>query len=363
MKKKITLILPTLHSGGMERVISILGNQFVDYENVQVDLILFSVDPKVFYVLDNRINVHTNQSWKKKSLKLFVFLQTLSFVRKEIDKISPDAILSFGTQWNNLVLLSLIGKKYKIFVSDRGSPTRTYSFHQELLKNVLYPRASGIVTQTSFSEKVTRQRFRNSNIITIGNPIRCVEHDSEKFNHILSVGRLIDSKNHDKLIKIFEKLKGAEDWKLIIVGGDALKQSNHMKLIELISDLKLQNRVVLTGEQPNVDEYYASSRIFAFTSSIEGFPNVIGEALSSGLPVVSYNCVAGPSEMIINDFNGFLVPLFDNDDFLQKLQFLINSDAERARMSNNAFGIRDKFSAETISRNFFSFLINENSSN
>lgn len=355
MKKKITLILPSLHSGGMERVMSILANQFIKYDDIQVDLILFSANPKLFYQIDKKVKIHTNQS-KKKWNKIILFFQTIWFIRKRVSEISPDAILSFGTQWNNIVLLALLGTKHKVFVSDRGSPNRVYAFPQELLKSILYPRASGIIAQTSISENVTRKRFRNANIITIGNPIRLVEDNHQKVNQILSVGRLIKSKHHDRLIQIFNSLKNAEDWQLVIVGGNALRQSNYNKLNQLVNTLNLQGRVVLTGEQSSVDEYYTSSKIFAFTSSIEGFPNVVGEALSCGLPVVSYDCVAGPSEMIKNNFNGFLVPPFDDSMFLEKLQYLIDHPAERMRMSNNAKDIRIHFSEEVISRKFLSFL-------
>jgi len=357
MKKKITLILPTLHSGGMERVMSILANQFVQNSNIQVDLILFSTNSTLFYYLDERVIVHTNQKSKSSKGTGMLFIQALWFIRKEIDKITPDVILSFGTQWNNLVLLSVIGKKQKVFVSDRGAPTRVYDFPQEILKSALYPSASGIITQTKISEDITRARFKNANLLTIGNPIRFINENSKKLNQILSVGRLIDSKHHDKLIKIFKKLKNAENWQLVIVGGNALKQSNYQKINQLINDLNLQGRVILTGEQSNVDQYYSSSKLFAFASSIEGFPNVIGEALSCGLPVVSYDCVAGPSEMIKNNYNGFLVPVFNDAEFLQKLQYLIDNPIELKRMSDNALHIRTRFSAETISQKFLNFII------
>jgi GalNAc-alpha-(1->4)-GalNAc-alpha-(1->3)-diNAcBac-PP-undecaprenol alpha-1,4-N-acetyl-D-galactosaminyltransferase len=190
-----------------------------------------------------------------------------------------------------------------------------------------------------------------------------VEKGTRKCNQILSVGRLIESKHHDRLIHIFKNLKNADDWQLVIVGGDALRQSNYKKLCQLVEDLNLQGRVVLAGEQSNVDEYYASSQIFAFTSSLEGFPNVVGEALSCGLPVVSYDCVAGPSEMIINNTNGFLVPVFDDTAFLQKLQYLIDQPEQRERMSQNAKEVRIHFSAEAISQKFLQFLLYEDITN
>ena len=107
------------------------------------------------------------------------------------------------------------------------------------------------------------------------------------------VGRLIKTKHQDKLIEMFAKVS-LPDWKLIIVGYDHLKQHNMERLKELAKNLDIEQRVVFTGKQDNIDEIYSKSSIFAFTSSSEGFPNVIGEAMAAGLPVIAFDCVAGP---------------------------------------------------------------------
>lgn len=181
---------------------------------------------------------------------------------------------------------------------------------------------------------------------------------SGKENIILSVGRLINTKNHDRLINIFSKLN-APDWKLIIVGGDALGQNNLEILHKIVSDFDLDDRIILTGEQKNVDQYYGKGKIFAFTSSVEGFPNVIGEALSSGLPVVSYDCVAGPSEMICDGVNGFLVPVFNDKVFVEKLQILIDDERLLNQMSRNAQVSMNDFLIEQIGEEYYSFITSE----
>ena len=89
--------------------------------------------------------------------------------------------------------------------------------------------------------------------------------------------------------------------------------------------MQLRDHIKLVGEQKDVEFYYKLADIFVFTSSVEGFPNVLGEALSSGLPVVSYDCIAGPADMITNGENGFLIPVFDDEQFSQKLLYLMES--------------------------------------
>jgi GalNAc-alpha-(1->4)-GalNAc-alpha-(1->3)-diNAcBac-PP-undecaprenol alpha-1,4-N-acetyl-D-galactosaminyltransferase len=170
------------------------------------------------------------------------------------------------------------------------------------------------------------------------------------------VSRLINTKHHDRLISIFSKLN-APGWKLIIIGSDDQKQKHLFRLRLLTQKLKIDERVFFEGEKQNVEDYYSRCLIFAFTSSSEGFPNVIGEALSAGLPVVSYNCVAGPSDMITHGENGFLVPVFDDEQFQQKLQLLINDKDLRNKMADNAKESIKKFSVESIGQQYLDFIL------
>jgi GalNAc-alpha-(1->4)-GalNAc-alpha-(1->3)-diNAcBac-PP-undecaprenol alpha-1,4-N-acetyl-D-galactosaminyltransferase len=253
-------------------------------------------------------------------------------------------------------LLALLGTKYPVYISDRGSPQRRYSKMSELIRKLLYRYARGIIAQTEMAAEMSNKIFRHPNLRVIGNPVELVSnHHSEREKIILSVGRLIATKHHDRLISIFARLH-APGWKLVIVGGDALKESNERRLRKIIEDNDLTDKVILAGELKNVKEFYLKSKIFAFTSSVEGFPNVIAEALSAGLPVVAYDCVAGPSEMIVNEKNGFLVPVFSDDLFVEKLQLLVNDNEVLKKLSGNANESVRKFSIDTIGQEFYSFL-------
>jgi GalNAc-alpha-(1->4)-GalNAc-alpha-(1->3)-diNAcBac-PP-undecaprenol alpha-1,4-N-acetyl-D-galactosaminyltransferase len=356
-RTKIALLLPSLHAGGMERVMSELANYFSLQNKTEVHLILFGKSPEIFYQLNKNVVIYKINDKFNNRLRIVESFKRLLFVRNEIKNIKPNTILSFGTQWNNFILLSLYGTNFPIFISDRGSPVRKYKGMTEFLKTVLYKNASGIIAQTNKALEITSKRFPNSRIRVIGNPINLIENKiSKPENVILSVGRLISSKHHDRLIEVFSKLN-APNWKLIIVGGDALKEKNNSKLKSLVNKKKLESRVLLMGSQKNVDKYYLSSKVFAFTSSLEGFPNVIGEALSYGLPVVSYDCLAGPSEMIVDGENGFLIPVFDDILFQQQLQLIIDNEDLQNKMAKNARKSIMKFSAESIGKQYLNFIL------
>jgi GalNAc-alpha-(1->4)-GalNAc-alpha-(1->3)-diNAcBac-PP-undecaprenol alpha-1,4-N-acetyl-D-galactosaminyltransferase len=98
----------------------------------------------------------------------------------------------------------------------------------------------------------------------------------------------------------------------------------------------MENQIILAGNATNVSEYYNKSKIFAFTSNHEGFPNVITEAMSYGLACISTDCPYGPSEIINNNENGFLIPTGDQKALEIGLTELINKPELRDAFSKKA---------------------------
>lgn len=353
-KIKIALVIPSLQAGGMERVMSELISHYIKKENVEVHLILYGIKRDIFYTIPDEVIIHRPDFSFNNQWRFFSTVKTIFFLRSKIKQLKSDTVLSFGEVWNNFVLLSLYGTSFPVYVSDRCQPDKKLGGYHERLRNWLYPRAAGIIVQTEKAKNIYAKNYNHNNVIVIGNPIRPFEvsESYERENIVLSVGRLIDSKHHDQLIRIFAKLN-RPNWKLIIVGGDALRQQNMIKLKNLIQELGMIDKIRLTGSIRDVASYYLKSKIFAFTSSSEGFPNVIGEALASGVPVVTFDCVAGPSEMVIDDFNGHLVDLFDYDDFEKKLALIMDDKTHRNKLASNTRNSIQKFDKNTISEVFY----------
>ena len=204
-------------------------------------------------------------------------------------------------------------------------------------------------------------QFRHKILKIIGNPIREIQNSSKagKQNIVLMIGRLIKTKHQDELIRLFLNI-GLPDWKLVLVGYDHLQQKNYDRLLEIIKTHNAEDRVFLEGKQSDAETYYNKSKIFAFTSSSEGFPNVVGEAMSAGLPVVSFDCVAGPSEMVRDNYNGFLIPLFDYHHFQEKLELLMKNEDLRTKYGENAQKDIRKYSINQVGEQYLSFILNEN---
>ncbi|MBC7381822.1 MAG: glycosyltransferase [Bacteroidia bacterium] len=351
-KKHFCFILPSLFGGGMERVMVEIAHNFIRNKNAEVTFILLSRN-KRFYDLDPAIQVIEPPVKYNKNYKILFTLKTLLFTREAIKKINPDIVLSFGEKWNSFNILLLLFTKYKLFVSDRSSPKLKLSIMHKILRGILYRKTIGIIAQTSHANAKIFSVTNHKNIITIGNPIRNFGQNENivRENIIVNVGRFETTKQQIQLIEIFAGIK-TENWKLVLIGnGRCLEAAkNKVKL------LGIENKVDFTGEVKNVDDYYKKSKIFAFTSILEGFPNALAEALATPLACISYDCSAGPADLITDNNNGYLIEENNISEFRYKLELLMNDEQLRTQFEQNAMLKIKEFSSEDICDKYYSFL-------
>lgn len=243
---RICLVVHSLGIGGMERVMSLLANNFAERENTEVHLVLIGIKRKISYPLRDSVVVHRPEFTFNNSRRTADTIRTMKFLRSVVKTIDPDTVLSFGEMWNNLVLLSLFGLHYPIYVSDRSQPDKNLGRLHNYLRDKLYPLAEGYIAQTDKAKEICLENSWNSNVEVIGNPVREINKDPavRKENIILTVGRLIKTKNIDHLIEMFAEIDHP-DWKLVIVGGDAKKLHLSKDLNELIKKLGMEQKIFL----------------------------------------------------------------------------------------------------------------------
>lgn len=162
---------------------------------------------------------------------------------------------------------------------------------------------------------------------------------------IVAFGRLTAQKNFSSLIRAFRIVAERHpDWQLEIYGdGD-----EHSLLQTLITEQRLDKHVHLHGSTPHVQEKMLGASIFVLSSRFEGLPLVLLEAMSCGLPVVSYACPCGPSDIITDGEDGFLVPVGDERMLAEQICYLIEHPDRRAEMGAAALKKSEQYRPEKI---------------
>lgn len=351
---KIFLIIPTLKQGGAERVMSELANQFAQKDNLKVHLVLLAKSND-FYKVDDTVIIHRLGFENKGKLnKVYSELATFKNLRNLLKTHKPDAVLSFMEKYNSFTILAAAFLGLQVFVSDRSNPLKKVPQTTEILRKFTYKYATGIIAQTQFAKDVLVAKTKNKNIRVIPNPVKKIQNypDIAKEKLILNVGRLVPEKGQKYLIEAFSKINEKADWRVVILGDGPLRN----QLEEQVNALGLSNQVLLLGAVNNVDEWLAKATIFVFPSISEGFPNALAEAMSSGLPCVSFDCDAGPRDIIKNNVNGVLIPTKDEKSLIQALENLIQNKELREMLGKNASKLREELSVDKIAKQYFNFI-------
>jgi glycosyltransferase involved in cell wall biosynthesis len=164
---------------------------------------------------------------------------------------------------------------------------------------------------------------------------------------VVSAGRLRGGKGYDRLIPAFAPVARAHpDWKLRVYGAGPARA----RLQRLIFEHGLYNNVHLMGRTARLGEELSKASLYALSSRYEGFGMVIIEAMSKGVPVVSFDCPRGPKEIISPGRDGLLVPNGDIDALSAAMLALIEDEEERRRLGAAALEKARTFDLEVIGR-------------
>ncbi|AZT84525.1 glycosyltransferase family 4 protein [Marinobacter sp. NP-4(2019)] len=196
-------------------------------------------------------------------------------------------------------------------------------------------------------------RIYNLNPVSVNANARSKD-DTSLQRRVLAAGRLTYQKGFDLLIKAWSSLpeEQREGWNLRICG-----EGNDRPILErLIEKFGLGKEVQLVGQISDIKSEYEGADLFVLSSRFEGFGLVVLEALSFGVPVVSFDCPAGPSEIIENEVDGVLVPSEDIERLSDAIASIINDEHKRLLMARAALRDRPQFSREVVGAQWISLL-------
>jgi len=352
---KILFTIASLGPGGAERVLTTLSNYWSKEHEV---IIIKSGNDDSFYYLNDDVileslNMHQeNYHLVDKVLHNFKIVQAM---RASIKKHNPSIVISFADRTNIYAILATLFLSTKLIISERINYTFLQNQLWRLLRRVLYPFSDGLVVLSKYDYQkytyVKRKKIifnpTNLNQIKLGN-----EFDKEKV--ILAVGRLVDIKGFDILLSALSNIdkKLLKGWKVYIIGEGIEKN----KLIDFATELDIGDKIEFLGQKKDIVDYYKKSSIFVSSSKAEGFPNALAEAFSCGCACVATDCLTGPSEIIQDGVNGFLVKVDDIDMLQKKIEELICNDILREKYSRHAIASSKRFNIDCIAKEWEVFI-------
>lgn len=289
----IAFVCDTMGSGGAERVISTLSNEFVNRgHNVSI-IMLSSVAEEPFYLLDNRINLVYLSRLSNKEKTFFKKAKTL---KRVLIGINPDVVVSFLSYVCIYVWWALKNIKIPYIVSERNDPNQRGKIKQFLL-NKSFKKAAGCVFQTEDALNWYKDVIKGKTEV-IHNPVNLDYLPSNITNRkkqILYVGRFTDQKNCLMLLDSFSLFsKNHPDYILKMYGSGPLETEIRQK----ITDLQLKDKVIILPNSKTWQKEESDSAMFVLPSKYEGMPNVLAESLCLGIPSVSTDCtIGGPKEL------------------------------------------------------------------
>ena len=313
--------------GGAEKSIINLSN-WLSHHGYDVFLASVEGQEKSF---DIDCNVHyLSFDWKQTN-KIFTHLQIFRNTQKAINVVKPDVIISF---WIHPMLYSIFNPyswRKKIVFSERNDPKLEYGTLSRILRYFVLLRANHIVFQTEEAQRYFKETIKKKSVV-IHNPIYIKNGSypiNEMDNRVVTVGRLNAQKNISLLINAFRIIsKRFPKLELEIYGEGPLRSELEL----LINQMGIQKTVHLMGAHKDVLDKIYGSRLFVLPSLYEGMPNALMEAMALGIPVISSDCpCGGPRELIVDSYNGFLFKNDDEDDLVEKLNYMLSLDEKLLR--------------------------------
>lgn len=188
----------------------------------------------------------------------------------------------------------------------------------------------------------------SDNAVVIPNPVEGTGRKAElSKKQVIAAGRISPVKGFDDLIEAWALIQPEfPAWQLHFYGQDYLgTQAKLQKQIELLG---LQQTVLFKGNVDDLPKTMTDYSIYAMTSETECFPMVLLEALSVGLPVVTYDSPNGPRNIITHNEDAFLVPYKNIPIFAQKLKVLMEDKNLRTQMGQKGQENVQRFSLDKV---------------
>lgn len=365
---KLVYLTPALYmAGGVERVLTLKANYFAEQYGYDITIILTEGKGKpFFYPLSQKIKVinldiNFEELWNCSfTKKIWVYLKKQHQYKKKVEaelmRLRPDITISLLRREINFLNDMKDGsRKIGELHVNRANYRNFEASDANFLKNLFAKfwmrslvsklrKLDHFVVLTHEDRKAWPEL---TNVTVIPDPLSFVSTQISPLmvKRVIAVGRYVYQKGFDLLLQAWAKIeKNYPEWHLAVYGdGDRTPYQKQVKQLGID-----ESRCHLNGSTSNIMQEYVNSSLFVFSSRFEGFGMVLIEAMSCGLPVVSFDCPCGPKDIVSDGEDGLLVESGNIDAFAAGLSRMMADEALRLSMSQAGIQNAKRFYIEKI---------------
>ena len=361
MKKICFVKFDMQDASGGARVCANLANALKDKCEVHV-VSICSEKESTFYPLDEgvkyRVLIHGSGRIRD------MLFKGIKCLRDYIRENGIDMVFAVGVSINPFTVNAVKGTDCKAISCEHLNCLSDYENDavQRFCRYLGAKKADKIVTitKTDRDAYIKKYNLNPDKVVNIYNWVdesllTDVSSYNPKANRIITVVRLIPVKGVERIIEVSKRLKDKfPDWQWHVYGSG--EEAYVRSLQDKIDENGLSDFVILKGRVSDIYERYKDYSLSVLTSYCEGFALVLAEAKAKRIPNVSFDCLMGPSDIIQNGIDGYLVALDDMEDLYAKLELCMSDESHRIELSENAYGNIEKFSKEEIVKQWINLI-------
>ena len=353
-----------LHGGG-ERVLTNKSNYLIENGEAEVHIVTseqkgfepcYSINPEVIL---HDLNINYNRAISYFDMNNLIRIPKHYYrLNKLIEKVQPDVIVTLSTQFDFCFLPYMHTNipKVREFHSSRHYRSLTRNTGQSIWESIKFFVEDYVelgYDLLSILTKDEKQHFKSKNTVVVPNcytnyPSKISRLENKK---VISAGRLAPVKQFEKLIDAWKiVINRFPDWHLDIYGDG--EYCYILKLKQQISKLNLNNHIIIHHSTNALEKELQNSSIYVMSSETECFPMVLLEAMSCGLPIVSFDCPNGPRNIVQNNITGLLCQHNCIEDLAANIIVLIVDSSRRVKLGRNARLDVRKFSPKNVMKSW-----------
>lgn len=332
---KVIFVCGNLSNGGAQRSITIISEELsqLGYDTAIIAFYKsnfdYHVDEKVRirFLCDDEKHYKCISEWKR-----------LKLLRKVLKDERPNIAIGY-IQGGYALFLASLGMNFIKVATLRNHPKAVFSMSglRGFINRLWFNRASFVIVQNKMQVELLKKYVKNKTIV-IPNAVKQYEKTKyiyrQSLQNIIMIGRLTRQKNYLMVLYTLDMLIKKNYIITLNIYGKGEEEDNIKKKIK---ELNLDNYVSLHGWTDDIQSALCMNDLYVLTSDYEGMPNSLLEAMSIGIPCISTDCETGPSDIISNGIDGYLVPVGDSDALFDKIEMLImSSEQYREQLGYNA---------------------------